>query len=110
MLASPPRRSSKTSWLLQGKSKHDSAKLGLHRHQVWDWKGSPSGSTITRQMQRLGASCDWSRERFTMGRRPPAAVNGFIEWYRAGLLYRGKRLGALGSGAGTVVSDQVENI
>ena len=60
--------------------------------QVWQWK-EESGSVITRQMRRLGASIDWSRERFTMDAGLSAAVQRvFIEWYRAGLLYRGKRL------------------
>ncbi|HJT99187.1 MAG TPA: valine--tRNA ligase, partial [Rhodanobacteraceae bacterium] len=49
--------------------------------------------TITNQMRRLGASVDWSRERFTMDEGLSAAVRRvFVEWYRAGLLYRGKRL------------------
>ncbi|MGH8398001.1 MAG: valine--tRNA ligase [Gammaproteobacteria bacterium] len=60
--------------------------------RVWDWK-QESGSSISRQMRRLGASIDWSRERFTMDAGLSAAVRKvFIDWYRAGLLYRGKRL------------------
>lgn len=60
--------------------------------QVWAWKEA-SGSTITRQMRRLGASVDWSRERFTMDEGLSAAVRKvFIQWYRDGLIYRGKRL------------------
>src|SRR5690606_13585095 len=56
------------------------------------WK-EESGSTITRQMRRLGACVDWSRERFTMDEGLSAAVRRvFVEWYRAGLLYRGRRL------------------
>src|SRR5262249_7410851 len=51
------------------------------------------GSTITNQMRRLGASVDWSRERFTMDEGLSAAVRKvFVQWYRGGLLYRGKRL------------------
>ncbi|MGH8283325.1 MAG: valine--tRNA ligase [Gammaproteobacteria bacterium] len=60
--------------------------------RVWNWK-QESGSGISRQMRRLGASIDWSRERFTMDAGLSATVRKvFIEWYRAGLLYRGKRL------------------
>lgn len=60
--------------------------------KVWEWK-KISGDTITRQMRRLGASCDWSRERFTMDEGLCAAVNEvFIGLYNKGLIYRGKRL------------------
>ncbi len=52
-----------------------------------------SGSTISRQMRRLGASCDWSRERFTMDSGLSRAVTeAFVRLYRDGLIYRGKRL------------------
>ncbi|MCB1602681.1 MAG: valine--tRNA ligase, partial [Xanthomonadales bacterium] len=94
----------------QGKSKHDLGREAFIA-KVWDWK-EESGSTITRQMRRLGASCDWSRERFTMDEGLSAAVKRvFIEWYRAGLLYRGKRLVHWDPVLGTAVSDlEVENI
>ncbi len=60
--------------------------------RVWQWK-EESGSTITRQMRRLGASCDWARERFTMDRGLSHAVTEvFVRLYREGLIYRGKRL------------------
>ncbi|MEO8460237.1 MAG: valine--tRNA ligase, partial [Dokdonella sp.] len=60
--------------------------------RVWEWKHE-SGSTISNQMRRLGASVDWSRERFTMDDGLSAAVRRvFVQWYRDGLLYRGKRL------------------
>ncbi|HEX6549812.1 MAG TPA: valine--tRNA ligase, partial [Gammaproteobacteria bacterium] len=74
-----------------GKTRHD---LGREQFikRVWQWK-EESGSTISRQMRRIGDSCDWSRERFTMDEGLSAAVRKvFVEWYRAGLLYRGKRL------------------
>lgn len=61
------------------------------RH-VWAWKDS-SGDTITRQMRRLGASCDWTREKFTMDDSLSAAVTqAFVRLYQDGLIYRGKRL------------------
>jgi valyl-tRNA synthetase len=94
----------------QGQSKHDLGREAFIS-KVWEWK-EESGSTITRQMRRLGASCDWSRERFTMDEGLSAAVKRvFIEWYRAGLLYRGKRLVHWDPVLGTAVSDlEVENI
>ena len=60
--------------------------------RVWQWK-EESGSTITRQMRRLGTSCDWTRERFTMDAALSRAVTEvFVRLYREGLIYRGKRL------------------
>ncbi|HEX2655633.1 MAG TPA: valine--tRNA ligase [Xanthobacteraceae bacterium] len=60
--------------------------------RVWEWKGE-SGGTIIRQLKRLGASCDWSRERFTMDEGLSRAVlKVFVELYRAGLIYKDKRL------------------
>ncbi len=60
--------------------------------RVWEWKAE-SGSTISRQMRRLGASCDWSRERFTMDSGLSRAVTEvFVRLYKEGLIYRGKRL------------------
>jgi valyl-tRNA synthetase len=60
--------------------------------QVWKWKAE-SGGTITRQLRRLGASLDWSRERFTMDEGLSAAVlKVFVELYRDGLIYKDKRL------------------
>ena len=59
---------------------------------VWEWKAQ-SGGAITRQLRRLGASCDWSNERFTMDEGFSRAVlKVFVELYRRGLLYRDKRL------------------
>lgn len=59
---------------------------------VWDWK-EESGGTITRQLRRLGASCDWSRERFTMDDGLSAAVRKvFVALHKKDLIYRDKRL------------------
>jgi valyl-tRNA synthetase len=59
---------------------------------VWEWK-EESGGTIIRQLKRLGASCDWSRERFTMDEGlSRAVIKVFVELYRAGLIYKDKRL------------------
>jgi valyl-tRNA synthetase len=60
--------------------------------KVWAWKAE-SGGTIIRQLKRIGASCDWSRERFTMDEGLSRAVGKvFVELYRAGLIYKDKRL------------------
>ena len=60
--------------------------------KVWAWK-EESGGTIITQLKRLGASCDWSRERFTMDEGLSRAVlKVFVELYRAGLIYKDKRL------------------
>jgi valyl-tRNA synthetase len=60
--------------------------------RVWAWK-EQSGGTIVNQLKRLGASCDWSRERFTMDEGlSRAVVKVFVELYRAGLIYKDKRL------------------
>jgi len=73
--------------------------------RVWAWK-EESGSTITRQMRRLGASADWSRERFTMDPGLSAAViETFVRLYEDGLIYRGKRLVNWDPKLGTAVSD-----
>jgi valyl-tRNA synthetase len=72
-------------------SRHD---LGREKflEKVWEWK-EHSGSTITRQMRRLGTSPDWSRERFTMDEGLSTAVTEvFVRLYNEGLIYRGKRL------------------
>jgi valyl-tRNA synthetase len=60
--------------------------------KVWDWKAE-SGGTIVRQMRRLGASCDWSRERFTLDEGLSSAVRKvFVTLHKQKLIYRDKRL------------------
>ena len=60
--------------------------------KVWEWK-QESGDTITRQMRRMGASGDWSRERFTMDAGySEAVIETFVKLYEQGLIYRGQRL------------------
>lgn len=92
---------------------------GLNRHdlgrdkfieRVWDWKAE-SGGTITRQLRRLGASCDWERERFTMDEGLSKAVQKvFVELHKAGLIYRDKRLVNWDPLLHTAISDlEVEN-
>jgi valyl-tRNA synthetase len=60
--------------------------------KVWEWKAY-SGGTITRQLRRLGASCDWGRERFTMDEGLSRAVlKVFVDLHKAGLIYKDNRL------------------
>ena len=70
------------------------AALGREKflERVWEWKAQ-SGGAIVEQLQRLGASCDWSRERFTLDDGlSRAVVKVFVELYREGLIYKDKRL------------------
>ncbi len=79
--------------------------------RVWEWK-SESGGLIFNQLKRLGASCDWSRERFTMDEGLSKAVlEVFVRLYDEGLIYRGKRLVNWDPKFETAISDlEVENI
>lgn len=73
--------------------------------KVWEWK-EKSGSTITGQMRRLGASADWSREYFTMDEpRSKVVTEVFVRLVEQGLIYRGKRLVNWDPVLGTAVSD-----
>jgi valyl-tRNA synthetase len=75
----------------EGKTRHD---LGREKfvERIWKWKAE-SGGTIVNQLRRLGASCDWSRERFTMDEGLSRAVlTVFVALYRQGLIYKDKRL------------------
>ncbi|MEO7067842.1 MAG: class I tRNA ligase family protein, partial [Rhodanobacter sp.] len=94
----------------EGKTRHDLGRDAFIE-RVWKWKGE-SGSTITNQMRRIGTTADWSRERFTMDEGLSAAVRKvFIDWYRAGLIYRGNRLVNWDPALGTAVSDlEVNNV
>ena len=77
---------------------------------VWEWKGQ-SGGAITRQLRRLGASCDWAHERFTMDEGfSKAVIKVFVELYNRKLLYRAKRLVNWDPRFRTAISDlEVEN-
>src|SRR5437868_5320873 len=73
--------------------------------KVWEWKAE-SGGQITRQLRRLGASCDWEHERFTMDEGFSRAVlKVFVDLYNQGLLYRDKRLVNWDPGLKTAISD-----
>ena len=87
-----------------GISRHD---LGREKflEKVWEWKAY-SGGTITQQMRRLGSSCDWTRERFTMDAGLSKTVTeSFVRLYNEGLIYRGKRLVNWDPKLNTAVSD-----
>lgn len=85
--------------------------------RVWEWKAE-SGGTIMNQLKRLGASADFSRERFTMGERGQAdeqmvraVTKVFVELHKRDLIYRAKRLVNWHPGLETAISDlEVENI
>jgi valyl-tRNA synthetase len=79
--------------------------------EVWKWKAE-SGGTIVRQLRRLGASCDWRRERFTMDEGLSRAVlKVFVALYKQGLIYKDKRLVNWDPRLQTAVSDlEVESI
>ena len=78
--------------------------------KVWEWK-EQSGDTIINQLKRLGASCDWSRNAFTMDDNfQKAVIKVFVEMYNKGLIYRGKRLVNWDPHFETAISDlEVEN-
>ena len=94
----------------EGKTRHD---LGRDKFlkKVWEWKAE-SGGTITQQLRRMGASVDWSRERFTMDDGFYTAVQeAFVRLYDDGLIYRGKRLVNWDPKLHTAISDlEVESI
>lgn len=92
--------------------------------KVWEWKGQ-YGGTIVNQLQRLGCSCDWDRNAFTMAGAPgdpktghenspnfhDAVIKVFVDMYDKGLIYRGKRLVNWDPHFETAISDlEVENI
>ena len=85
-------------------SRHDLGREAFLK-KVWEWKDA-SGSSITRQIRRLGASIDWAREYFTMDEKMSAAVvEVFVRLHEQGLIYRGKRLVNWDPVLGTAVSD-----
>jgi len=94
----------------EGITRHD---LGRDKFidKIWEWKAQ-SGGQITQQLRRMGASADWSRERFTMDDGLSAAVREvFIKLYDKGLIYRGKRLVNWDPVLHTAISDlEVESV
>ena len=73
--------------------------------RAWLWK-KQYGNTITTQLRKIGCSCDWSKERFTMDEGNNAAVKEvFVDLYNKGLIYKGKRMVNWCSNCGTAISD-----
>ncbi len=97
---------------LQSENQTDRRAMGREAfvERVWEWKDE-SGGIITQQLRRLGASCDWSRERFTMDDGLSKAVRKvFVQLYKEGLIYRDKRLVNWDPTFHTAISDlEVEN-
>ena len=96
----------------EGKTRHELGREGFVK-RVWDWK-QESGASITRQMRRLGASCNWSYADtegqkagyFTMdAKMSRAVIEVFVRLHEEGLIYRGKRLVNWDPTLGTAVSD-----
>ncbi|HEX7888275.1 MAG TPA: valine--tRNA ligase [Ramlibacter sp.] len=88
----------------QGTSRHDLGRPDFVK-KVWEWK-EKSGNTITTQMRRMGDSVDWSHEYFTMDEKLSNIVTEtFVQLYRQGLVYRGKRLVNWDPELKTAVSD-----
>lgn len=75
----------------EGKTRHDLGRDAF-LERVWDWK-KEKGGIIINQLKKLGCSCDWSRERFTMDERYSRCIQKiFVDLYKKGYIYRGKRM------------------
>src|SRR5438067_4574090 len=89
----------------EGKTRHDLGRDEFLK-RVWEWK-EKHGGIIIQQLKKLGCSCDWSRERFTMDPDYSRAVQQvFVELYDKGLIYRGKRMVNWDPAARTALSDE----
>lgn len=88
----------------EGKSRYDLGREEFVK-RVWQWK-EEYGSTIVKQIRSLGASCDWTRERFTLDEGYYKAVREvFVSLYEKGLIYRGERIANWCPSCHTVLSD-----
>jgi len=75
----------------EGKTRHDLGRVEFEK-RIWQWVDE-YGGRIYEQLRRLGTSCDWSRESFTLDEGPREAVRKtFVDLYRKGLIYRGERI------------------
>ena len=95
----------------QGKIKHRED-LGREKflEKVWEWK-EKHGGIIIQQLKKLGCSCDWSRERFTMDEAYSRCVlRVFVDLYKKGFIYRGKRMVNWDPSARTALSDEEVNM
>ena len=105
--ASPRKRSVERTLKKEGTIKHRDD-LGREKflEEVWEWK-EKHGGIIIQQLKKLGASCDWTRERFTMDPEYSRCVKRvFVDLYKKGLIYRGKRMVNWGPVALTALSDE----
>ena len=90
---------------MQGIKKNDLTREEFLKH-AWEWK-EEHGGIILQQLQRLGASCDWSRTAFTMDEsRSQSVLNVFVDLYNKGLIYRGVRMVNWDPKALTALSDE----
>ncbi len=95
----------KSAWRREGQKRRLEMGRDKFLERCWKWK-TESGGTISRQMERLGASVDWTRERFTMDPAYSRAVlEVFVRLYEEGLIYRGKYIVNWCPRCGTAVSD-----
>ena len=100
-----PGPEAESKWRREGQRLRRAMGLEKFLDRCWKWK-EESGGTIRRQMERLGASCDWTRDRFTMDPAYSRAVQEvFIRLYGEGLIYRGKYIVNWCPRCGTAVSD-----
>ncbi|PYV14328.1 MAG: valine--tRNA ligase [Acidobacteria bacterium] len=95
----------KSSWRREGQRRRREMGYEQFIERCWKWK-EESGGTIHKQMERMGTSCDWTRERFTMDPAYSGAVaDVFVRLYDEGLIYRGKYIVNWCPRCGTAVSD-----
>lgn len=89
----------------EGKTRNDLGREEFLK-RIWDWK-EKHGGIIIQQLKKLGCSCDWSRERFTMDEAYSHAVlEAFVKLYERGYIYRGKRMVNWCPGSLTAISDE----
>jgi len=100
-----PGPTAESAWRREGQRLRREMGPEKFLERCWKWK-EESGGTIRKQMERLGASCDWTRDRFTMDPAYSRAVQEvFVRLHEAGLLYRGKYIVNWCPRCGTAVSD-----
>jgi valyl-tRNA synthetase len=100
-----PGPEAESSWRREGQRRRREMGPEKFLERCWKWK-EESGGTIRRQMERLGTSCDWTRDRFTMDAAYSRAVlEVFVRLYEEGLIYRGKYIVNWCPRCGTAVSD-----
>jgi valyl-tRNA synthetase len=101
----PPGPEAESTWRREGQRLRRAMGHEEFVARCWKWKEA-SGGTIRKQMERLGASCDWTRDRFTMDAAySRAVIEVFVRLYEEGLIYRGKYIVNWCPRCGTAVSD-----